>query len=135
MSDSWDRLHRRHRLVQAVLCEVGRTARPAVAAKFRADVHAEFGDFGGFLLEVQRRWYRAFDARLDMVLEHEPDDLAAAVADIWADLAETMPAARLLLDTHTDHPALRELHAHHRRSMRAVHETQGRTYDRHHSAG
>lgn len=120
MSDSWDRLHRRHRLVGAVLNEVGRTGRPAVAARYRADVDAEFGDFAGLLLEIQHRWYRAFDARLDALLEHEPDDLAAALADIWAGLAEIMPAARLLLDTHTDHPALRALHAHHRRSLRVA---------------
>lgn len=120
MSDSWDRLHRRHRLVRAVLYEIGRTGRPAVAAKFRADVEAEFGDFGGFLAEIQRRWYRAFDARLDTVLETEPDDLPAAVADIWATLADTMPASRLLLDTHDTHPALRALHEHHRRTLRAA---------------
>ena len=120
MSDSWDRLHRRHRLVRAVLHEIGRTGRPAVAAKFRADVHAEFGDFGGFLREVQYRWYRAFDARLDTVLEAEPKDLPAAVADIWTGLAEAMPASRLLLETHAQHPALRELHDHHRRALRAA---------------
>ena len=129
----WDRLHHRHQLVHAVLNEIGRTGRPAVAARYRADVHAEFGDFGGFLGEVQRRWYRALDARLDAILEHEPDDLAAALADIWAGLAEIMPETRLLLDTHADHPALRELHAHHRRSMRAAlggHDTPGRNDDR-----
>jgi hypothetical protein len=133
MSDSWDRLHRRHRLVHAVLYEIGRTGRPAVAAKFRADVDAEFGDFGGFLAEVQRRWYRAFDARLDALLEHEPDELEPAVADIWAALADRMPATRLLLDTHTGHPALRELHAHHRRNLRAAlgaHHPPGRNDDR-----
>lgn len=120
MSHSWDRQHRRHRLVRAVLSEIGRTGRPAVAARFRAEVDAEFGDFAGFLLEVQLRWYRAFDARLDAVLETEPDDLPAAVADLWAGLADTMPDSRLLLDTHAEHPALRVLHEHHRRTLRAA---------------
>src|SRR5689334_11592073 len=98
MSDSWDRLHRRHRLVRAVLDEIGRTGRVAVGPRLRADVDAEFGDFGELLAEIQRRWYRAFDARLDAMLEREPDDLAAAMADLWAGLADAMPATRLLLD-------------------------------------
>jgi hypothetical protein len=135
---TWDRLHRRHRLVHAVLVEIGRTGRPAVAAKFRADVDAEFGDFGGFLLEVQLRWYRAFDARLDAVLESEPDDLAAAMADSWATLADAMPSSRLLLDTHAAHPALRPLHEHHRRTLRAatgIGQTSGRNDDHYSSTG
>lgn len=138
MSDSWDRLHRRHRLVRAVLSEIGRTGRPAVAAKFRADVDAEFGDFGGFLIEVQRRWYRAFDARLDGLLEHEPAELEPAIADLWAGLADTMPATRLLLDAHAAHPSLRELHDHHRRTLRSAlgaHHPPGRNDDRYRPAG
>jgi hypothetical protein len=120
MSSSWDRLHRRNRLVRAVLYEVGRTGRPAVAARFRGDVDAEFGDFGGFLVEVQLRWYRAFDARLDTVLENEPEDLPAAVADVWAGLADAMPASRLLLDANAEHSALGPIHAHHRRTLRSA---------------
>jgi hypothetical protein len=138
MANEWDRLRRRHRLVHAVLEEVDRTGRPAVAARLRADVDAEFGDFGGFLTEVQLRWYRAFDARLDAVLENEPDDLPAAVADIRAGLAGTMPASRLLLHTHAEHPVLRVLHEHHRRSLRAatgINHELGRRDDRYRPAG
>jgi hypothetical protein len=138
MSDSWDRLHRRHRLVRAVLAEIGRTGRPVVAPRLRADVDAEFGDFGGLLAEVQHRWYRAYDARLDAVLEHEPDDLAAALADLWAGLADTMPATRMLLDAHAEHPALRPLHDHHRRTLRTalgVHHPPGSNDDRYRPAG
>ena|SRR2546423_7686190 len=129
---NWDQLHRRHRLVHAVLSEIGRTGRPAVAARYRADVDAEFGDFGGFLLEVQVRWYRAFDAWLDAALENEPDDIAAAMADIWATLAEAMPSSRLLLDTHAAHPALRALHEHHRRG---IIQLSGRRHDQYSSTG
>ena len=138
MASSWDRLHRRHRLVHAVLHEIDRTGRPAVAATLRAEVDAEFGDFGGLLTEVQLRWYRAFDARLDLVLENEPDDLPAAVADIWATLADTMPASRLLLDTHAEHPALRASHEHHRLTLRAatgINHESGRHDDRYRPAG
>jgi hypothetical protein len=120
MSGSWDRLHRRQRLVRAVLDEIGRTGRPAVPATFRAAVDAEFGNFGGFLYEVQLGWYRAFDARLDAVLENQPDDLPAAIADIRAGLANTMPDSRMLLETHAAHPTLRVLHEHHRRTLRSA---------------
>lgn len=138
MEMSWDRQHRRHQLLHAVLREVGRTGRPAVPARYRADVNAEFGDFGGFLREVQLRWYRAFDARLDAVLEEAPGDLAAAIADIWATLADTMPSSRLLLDTHAAHPALRALHEHHRRTLRAATgmiQKSGRNDDQYSSTG
>jgi hypothetical protein len=120
MSDSWNRAHRRYQLVHAVLDGIAGTGRPAVPARLAADVDAEFGDFGGFLRDVQLRWYRAFDARLDTVLETEPDDLPAAVADVWRDLSDTMPAARLLLDAHAEHPALTALHEHHRRTLHAA---------------
>ncbi|HEV2782209.1 MAG TPA: hypothetical protein VGX25_22690 [Actinophytocola sp.] len=120
MSDSWNRAHRRYRLVHAVLAGIARTGRPEVPARLAAAVDAEFGDFGEFLRDVQARWYRAFDARLDTVLEVGPDDLPAAVADVWRGLSDTMPAARLLLDAHAEHPALTALHEHHRRTLRAA---------------
>jgi hypothetical protein len=120
MTDSWDRLHRRHRLVHAVLDDIARTDRPAVAPRFAAAIDAEFGDLGGFLRDVQLRWYRAFDARLDALLEDEPADLPGAVAELWRELADTMPAARRLLDFHAGHAALAALDEHHRRTLRAA---------------
>ncbi len=113
-------MHRRDQLVAAVLCEIGRTGRPTVSARLLADIDAVFGDFGGFLIELQLRWYRAFDARMDAVLETLPDDVSAAVADVWCELGDAMPAARLLLDVHAEHPALRVLHDHHRRTLRSA---------------
>jgi hypothetical protein len=118
MSDSWNRLHRRHELVHAVLDAIASRGKPDIPARFVSAVDAEFGDLGGFLREVQSRWYRAFDARLDMLLEHEPTDLPAAIADLWRGLADTMPAARRLLDAHAAHPALVAGDEHHRRTLR-----------------
>lgn len=120
MSASWDRARRRYQLVHAVLDDIARTGRPVIPARYAADVDAEFGDFGGFLREVQMRWYRAFDARLDTVLECQPDDLCAAVAGVWRDLSAALSASRLLLDAHAEHPALAELDEHHRRTLRAA---------------
>lgn len=132
MTDSWNRTHRRYRLVYAVLEDIARTGRPEIAARFRAGLQIEFGDLGGFLRDVCRRWYRAFDARLDAVLEQPPDDLAGAVAGVRRAVDEAMPAARLLLDAHTGHPALEELAEHHRRTLLAATgpTMQGRKRDR-----
>ncbi|MFD9893499.1 hypothetical protein ACFWY9_29495 [Amycolatopsis sp. NPDC059027] len=111
---SWNELHRRQRVVQAVLGEIAESGLPVIPAGRRAELDAEFGGFDGFLREVQFRWYRAFDARLDAVLEEDPADVHAALVRLWHELAAVMPAARLLLDACTGHPALAELDDHHR---------------------
>lgn len=117
---SWQRVNRRHRLVEAVLAAVAETGEAEVPAAFQAEIEAEFGGFGEFLREVQVRWYRAFDARLDAVLEEGPDDMREALAGLWLDLGDAMPAARHLLDTHIDHPALTSLHDRHQRRLHAA---------------
>lgn len=127
MSDSWARTHRRYRLVQDVLDTVARSGRPVVPAAFTPAVDAEFGGFDGFLRDVQLRWYRAFDARLDALLEDEPDDLEAAIARLRYELDGAMPAAALLLATHSEHPALRALDLDHRRKLRAATGIRART--------
>lgn len=117
---SWNRVHRRHELVHAVLDDIADSGQPVVPARWRTEVDAEFGGFGEFLREVQRRWYRAFDARLDAVLEDRPPDTCAALVELWHDLAGAMPTARFLLDAHVDHPALAALHDRHRRALHAA---------------
>jgi hypothetical protein len=106
--------------VHTVLDEVVRTGRPEVPVVLRADVDTEFGDFGGFLREVQRRWYRAFDARLDGLLESPPADPPAAARLLWQELAGDLAGTRLLLDGHAEHPALAEFEAWHRRALAEV---------------
>jgi hypothetical protein len=127
MSDTWDRTHRRYRLVQDVLENIARTGRPAVPAAFTPAVDAEFGGFGGFLRDVRLRWYRAFDARLDALLEDEPDDLEAALARLHRELAAAMPGAAHLLAAHAEHPALRALDRDHRHKLRAATGIRART--------
>ncbi|GAA2587131.1 hypothetical protein SMC26_13865 [Actinomadura fulvescens] len=117
---SWSRSHRRHQLVHEVLADLADRGRPELPARWQADVDAEFGGFKGFLMEVQVRWYRAFDARLDAILEDWPPDPAAALDKLWLGLADTMPAARFLLDAHLDHPALASLHARHQLMLYAA---------------
>jgi hypothetical protein len=100
MSLAWGRTHRRHDLVHAVLGEVARTGSPDVAAALRQEIDDAFGDFATFLVDVRRRWYQTFDARLDALLANRPAHFDAAVRDLWRDLDEEQPATRLLLDGH-----------------------------------
>ena len=104
----WERTRRRYRLVHTVLDEIARTGRPEVPPTLREEVDVEFGGFAGFLHEVQRRWYRSLDARLDGF---------AAVGVVWRELADDLLATRLLIDTYSWHPALAELDAWHEREI------------------
>ncbi len=110
----WEQARRRFRLVQTVLDTVAETRE--LPAGLRAEVEAEFGDLGGFLGEVARRWYRTFDARLDELLERGDRDLPRLARDV----DDALPGARLLLDAHEAHPALVDLREHHRRSLLAA---------------
>lgn len=97
---------RRYRLIEDVLDEVGRSGRPMVPAALRDEVEAEFGDLDGLLLAVARRWHTAFVAHLDAVLEDDPADLPAAVAELWRSQARTHAGSVALLDAHADRPVL-----------------------------
>jgi hypothetical protein len=125
MTGAWERSRRRHRLVEDVLARVARRG-AAEDVVLDAAVAAEYGDegLGGLLRDVQRRWDRAFEARLDVVLEttdaRDREDLRVAVAQVWSATAAQHPAARTLLDAHRGHPALRAGHRHTRRLLLAA---------------
>jgi len=116
MSLGWEQTRRRFRLVQAALDAVARARRPELPAALRAEAEAEFGDLGGFLEEVARRWYRTFDARLDELLAAGDRDLPRLAREV----DDALPGARLLLDAQAAHPALVDLREHHRRSLFAA---------------
>lgn len=111
MSEAWERVRRRHALVVEVLDSVADAhgTDPATAVtRWRDRIDAEYGDddLAGFLRDVQRRWQRTFEARLDAVLEQEGSPSAEAVAQVWRSLREAQPATRLVLDAHAGHPAV-----------------------------
>lgn len=105
------RVRTRHQLLEAVLADVARTGRPLVT--HIDEVTAEFGDVDAFLLAAQHRWYTAFYAHLDAVLE-DPTDVQESVARMWWQLARQMPALRALLDVHTGRSILGVVEAQHR---------------------
>lgn len=104
MRGSWERYHRQHQLVNAVVDEVARSRSPHV--RRRDEVDALFGDLDSFLLAVHRRWWTTFDAYLDAVHEEVPDDLPSAVDELWQRLATRNPGMRMLIDAHLHRPAL-----------------------------
>jgi len=116
MSLAWERTHRRYDLVRAVLDEVARTGSPDVPAALRREIDDAFGDFATFLVDVRRRWYQTFDARLDAVLANQSAHLDAAVRALWRELDEEQPATRLLLDG--NETVLAAIDAHHNAALR-----------------
>ncbi|HEX2175110.1 MAG TPA: hypothetical protein VHG70_04295 [Nocardioidaceae bacterium] len=118
MSGAWDRVRNRHRLVESALDRV-RVLGVDELAVMEEQIRAEYAEegFDGFLRDVQRRWHRAFDARLDGVLESGVADTRAAVLMLWQHLAQTLPETRVVLDAYADHPALRAAEARHRRML------------------
>lgn len=102
---TWKRVHRRHRVVRAVVDRAADGPAAPTAAE-REAIDAEFADFDDFLLDVHSLWTRAFDTRLDTALEVPPADLRRAVADAWSGLATALPGARRILDEYADRPEL-----------------------------
>jgi hypothetical protein len=120
MSANWDEVRRRHRLVHEVLTHAQRQGAAAVAAA-QDEIEQEYAEEGlaGFLLDVHRTWQRAFDARLDAVLENAPGDLATAVTEMWGRLATDFPGTRLVLDAYAEHPTVARAAERHRRRVLA----------------
>jgi hypothetical protein len=121
MSAAWDRVRNRHRLVETAL-DLVRVAGVDELATMEAQIGAEYAEegFDGFLQDVQRRWHRTFDARLDGVLESGVADTRAAVVMLWQHLAQTLPQTRVVLDAYAGHPALEPAKARHRRMLLAA---------------
>jgi hypothetical protein len=115
MSMAWEGTRRRYDLVRAVLAEVERTGQ--VPGDLAGEITDVFGDVAGFRCEVRRRWYLAFDARLDQVLENPPPNLERAVADLWHDLEREQPAFRVLREAY---PAPTAADVHHRAALLAA---------------
>lgn len=118
MSLAWGRVHRCYDLMHTVLDEVTRTGSPDVAAVLRQEIDDAFGDFATFLVDVRRRWYQTFDARLDALLANRPACLDAAIRDLWRELDEEQPATRLLLNGHE--AELAAIDAHHSAALRTA---------------
>jgi hypothetical protein len=121
MSEAWDRVRRRYALVEEVLGDIGGSG-TAVLPRWQERIEAEYDGEGvdGFLRDVQRRWHRAFDARLDAVLENDTPDPALAVTHLWQTLSAAQPAVRLVLDAYDGHPALDAAETRHRAMLRAA---------------
>lgn len=109
MSEAWDRVHRRHRLVQTVLRDAGRGRTGARAVeRHRARIEREYGDLGPFLADLQRRWNTRLAARLDVLLEDQTALQGPKVVRVWEDVRRDEPGLAAILDAYASHPALAE---------------------------
>lgn len=101
---NWDRAHRRYRLVHAAA--EGFAARGSLEP-WLPEIEAEYGDFDAFLRDVQVRYLRGIEARLEN---------GSAIAEV----AAAYPEMHRLLGAYAAHPALTEGHDRFRRSVLAV---------------
>lgn len=104
VTDMMSAARERHRLVNAVLDEAATSRNPSSLPS--QEVIVQFGGLDEVLLAVHHRWWTAFEAHLDELLEQPPVDSAAAVTDLWWGLGGRLGAARALLDLHAARPRL-----------------------------
>jgi hypothetical protein len=104
----WDRVHARYQLVAEVLRRVARTGDPRTVEEWRDTIEDVFGDFGAFLLHLQRHWYTGLETRLDVGLEETSGetDPGRLMARAWAEMEAADPQTRAVLDEYADHPDL-----------------------------
>lgn len=98
----------RRELIQATLDQVRATGEPTVPWEGVPALSVGFEDLGDLLLTLHRRWYARFSARLDMLLEDPPTDIAVGVRELWEQLTAEDPAWRAVLDAYCEHPAVAE---------------------------
>lgn len=113
---TWERVHRRNRVVRDIADRAAGRRSALTDDDLRA-VDAEFSGIDDFLLQLHDLWVRAFDARLDGVLECAPSDRHAAVAELCDGLARDLPGARRILDEYADEPGLARAVARHDRRL------------------
>jgi hypothetical protein len=115
------RTRRRHRLVTELLDDVDRHGLAALT-DWHGAIAREYGDddLGGLLTDIECRWQRVFDARLDGPLENDAAHLQEAVVHLWDTMSEELSGTRLLLDAYAGHPALVRAQTRHRRMLAAV---------------
>ncbi len=110
MMSAWDKVHARYQLAADVLRRVAGTGDPRAVERWRDTIEDVFGDFGAFLLHLQRQWYTGLETRLDDALEaDEASDVASRrrlVARVWAEMEAAAPGTRAVLDEYADHPDL-----------------------------
>ncbi|GHE37882.1 hypothetical protein GCM10017673_45440 [Streptosporangium violaceochromogenes] len=105
---------RRRPLVDGVLRDMAESGGTVVPSRWEADIEREFGGMSGFLAELSRRWWAAYGAYLDAMIELGHDDPSRA----WADVTGQMPHLRAVLDAHADESALAEAERRHCDTLR-----------------
>lgn len=96
---SWERTHRRYRLVYAVAGAVA-VRGPRALASWTSRIEAEYGTVETFRLDVLRRWNMAVDARLET---------SSTLTQVEADVARSNRQLQILLTALENTAALEAL--------------------------
>ncbi|UUV35883.1 hypothetical protein NQK81_21385 [Amycolatopsis roodepoortensis] len=89
-----------------VLAAVSRGG-PVAVRGYTERIVRDFGSMEAFLCDLQRRWFTAFDARLDAVLEGLPGDPLRELVTLSRELEGALPHVAAVLDAYAGHPALK----------------------------
>jgi hypothetical protein len=99
-----EQLRRRSAVLRALAEE--RPRADGAHSRVLADALREFGGERELVLAVQQRWQVTLLARLDQVIERDPDDLHGAVVAAVGELSRALPGFAVLLSRHADDPVL-----------------------------
>jgi hypothetical protein len=102
---TWERVHRRSRVVREIV-DAAADRGPVLTADDLRRIDTEFSGLGDFLLQVHGLWARAFDTRVDAVLEGPTGDLPASLDRVGAELARDLRGACRILRAYAEHPDL-----------------------------
>lgn len=116
MSGSWENAHRRYALAHALADDVQRAGPSAIRGR-EAEINEVYGGLDQALQDIQYRWYHAFHAAADVLLE---DGGSTDPAAVWRSTAKTHGSYRAVLDAFADHPALAEGEEYHRIKLLAA---------------
>lgn len=114
----WNTARRRYRLVHDAAADIVRNRQRGLT-RWQPAIEAEYGNVDNFLRDIQARYFTTVLARLDAVIEANPDDPQAPTAAVFAEAARVHPDLWQVLHDYAGHPALAEGSARFRRSALA----------------
>ncbi|GAA1663102.1 hypothetical protein GCM10009765_10720 [Fodinicola feengrottensis] len=106
-SDTWTRTHERQDLLSELCSVAGRVGPDDLRATYGERIDAVFDDYDHFLGAAFRRWFTAFAAGLDTLLDEDAGDVAVAARGLASDLWRRNPGLWAIVDTYRESPAWR----------------------------
>lgn len=119
LNTAWQQTRRRHHALTA-LCQ-NLADDPAALADAVGDAETEFDSLDHLLVAAHLMWSRAFEARMDLLLESGAYGDQTAFDALWDATARDLRGLAILLNRFRDHPTVASAHrAHARRTRHAL---------------